>query len=178
MKTFIEIGSCDFDTLNHFTENGLWRGIIVDPIKKYLDNIPRAKNVEYVNAAISDLRGVRKMWVFNDDLVNADRDYAGMSTMHPMDVNLDLMHEVMVSTITYKDLLEMHGIERVDYLKIDTEGHDMNILREVIFDGPLRPNIIKVERLHCDVNEMSEFLLGKGYHIEVNNIDIFCIDLR
>lgn len=178
MKTFIEIGSCDFGTLNHFTKNGTWKGIIVDPIKKYLDNIPRAENVEYVNAAISDESGDKKMWVFNDNVVNEDRDFAGMSTMHPMSVNLDLMYEVTVNALTYKDLIERHNIERVDFLKIDTEGHDMNILREVIFEGQLRPNLIKIEHKHCNINEMSEFLVNKGYHVDIQNDDIFAINLR
>lgn len=178
MKTFIEIGSCDFGTLNHFTEHDVWRGIIVDPIKKYLDNIPRVKNVEYVNAAISDTKGVKKMYVFNDDVVSNDKDFAGMSTMHPIHTNLDLMHEIIVNTLTYKDLLEIYKIQRVDYLKIDTEGHDMHILKKVIFEGPLRPEFIKIEHKHCNLNEMSKFLLIMGYHIDIQEEDIFCINLR
>ena len=178
MKTFIEIGSCDFGTLNHFTKNGTWRGIIVDPIKRYLDNIPRANNIEYVNVAISNTHGIEKMYVFNDDIVDGDKDFAGMSTMHPISANLGLMHKVIVNTLTYKDLLELYKIERVDYLKIDTEGHDMNILKEVIFEGSLRPELIKIEHKHCNLNKMSEFLLNKGYHIDLQKDDIFALNLR
>ena len=177
MKTFIEIGSCDFGTLNHFPSKGGWNGVIVDPIKKYLDNIEKSDNVRYVNSAISDDRGAKKMYVFNDDIVNSDRDFAGMSTMYPTDSNMKYMDEVMVNSITYKDLLESNNIERVDYLKIDTEGHDMNILKTVIFEGHLRPSIIKIEHKHCDLKEMSDFLVNNNYHIDVQAEDIFCISL-
>ena len=39
----------------------------------------------------------------------------------------------------------MCNISQVDYLKIDTEGHDWEILKQVHMIGPLRPSVIKVE---------------------------------
>jgi hypothetical protein len=40
MKTFLEIGTCDFDTLNFLSDAG-WRGVMVEPVKKYLNNVPQ-----------------------------------------------------------------------------------------------------------------------------------------
>lgn len=176
MKTFIEIGSCDFRTLNSLSESG-WRGVIVDPVKKYLDNLERKPNVAYENVAISDKRETVDFYQFKDDIVNRDYDFAGMSTMHPMSQNLHLMEKISVETITYRDLIERNGIERVDFLKIDTEGHDLTILKTVIFEGPLRPQVIKIEHKHCNLNEMLDFLKEVGYYTEVEKDDIYAINL-
>ena len=177
MKTFIEIGSCDFRTLNHLSDHG-WLGIIVDPVKKYLDNLDRKPNVVYENVAISDKRGALDLYQFREDLINKDYDFAGMSTIHPIEENLHLMDKISVEAITYQDLIERNGIERVDFLKIDTEGHDLTILKTVIFDGPLRPQIIKVEHEYCSDIEMKEFLEERGYYVEVEKYDMFAISLK
>ena len=48
MPFFIEIGVCDFDTLEPLANNG-WSGIFVEPIKHYFDKLPRKENVCYEN---------------------------------------------------------------------------------------------------------------------------------
>jgi FkbM family methyltransferase len=176
MKTFIEIGACDFDTLNHLADYG-WRGIIVDPMKKYLDKLDRKPNVEYISAAVSDSFGETEFYEFKQEIVEQDHDFAGMSSIHPISANLHLMNKLRVNKITYSSLLETQRIDRVDYLKIDTEGHDMIILKTVIFKGPVRPKVIKVEHKHCDQLEMESFLKQNGYHVEVESQDIFAIDI-
>ena len=180
MYTFIEIGSCDFNTLNHFPKLGKWTGVIVDPIKKYLDKIPRVAGVQYINVAITEQNGKAKMFVFKDVVVDKDKDYAGMSTLHPLETNIErgLYEEVEVDTITYATLLERCNINRVDYLKIDTEGHDFEILKQINYESNTRPRLIKVEHKHLDHNAMSDFLISKGYSIDIQLDDIFAISLK
>jgi hypothetical protein len=48
---FLEIGTSDFDTLLQSAPDELI-GMSVEPIKKYLDNLPAKANVTKVNAAI------------------------------------------------------------------------------------------------------------------------------
>lgn len=48
---FIEIGSCDFDTLLQKCRDDE-RGITIEPIRKYLDNLPNRENVKKVCAAV------------------------------------------------------------------------------------------------------------------------------
>lgn len=169
MKSFVEIGSCDFDHLNHYAEWG-WKGVIVEPVKKYLDNIPRMENVTYLNYAVDTSEGTRELYLFDEGVVSKDHDYAGMSTFYPR-------HDakpIEVKTITYSQVIGLADLQRVDYLKIDTEGHDWDILQQVIFDGPLRPVRIKVEHKHCPVDEMIDFLEKKNYTIYHLSEDLVC----
>lgn len=178
MKTFIEIGSCDFNTLNHLSDKG-WRGVIVEPVKEYFDNLEKKPNISYLNCAVDIMSGTTKMYRWNKDIVDADHDYRGMTTMNLKNTSFaNQTTEITVPTITYTELVHSNQIERVDLLKIDTEGHDLKILKTVAFNSNIRPKIIKVEHAHCDLSEMKAFLESKNYHVEVETYDIYAIDLN
>ena len=183
MKTFIEIGSCDFDTLNYLADNG-WKGVIVEPIKERLDNIVKKPNVAYFNAACSTEFGKAEIWKFKESEIEKDPDYAGMTSFRPevFSANVDKTKSKMelreVITMTYSNILELAAVEQVDFLKIDTEGFDWIILQTVEFEGPLRPKFIKVEHAHIDDELAAAFLRGKGYHVDVQARDIFAVDIK
>ena len=54
MPFFIEVGTCDFDTLEKLAKNG-WDGIMVEPVKEYMDKLPKFDNIHYENIAITDI---------------------------------------------------------------------------------------------------------------------------
>jgi len=180
MKTFVEIGSCDFDTLAPLSHYG-WRGVILEPIKKYFNNLQIEENVYYVNAAIDWEDGVRTMWTANDDLVKRDKDYAGMSSFHKVDFKLPTGEKVLttpieVQTISFKTLFGMTEIDHVDYLKIDTEGYDLEILKMFPWDK-IKPSFIKFESKHIDVDVAVELLEYHGYKCEVDTQNTYAIKL-
>lgn len=174
MRTFVEIGSCDFGTLNDFADHN-WNGVIVEPIKKYLDKLPTKENVVYLNYAIDETSGSRIMNLVNEDLVSEDHDFAGMSSFH--EVTNKPTYQEEVKTKTYQEMIQDSGIERIDYLKIDTEGHDWTILKNVVLDGPMRPNYIKVEHKHLDPYPMVNHLTHHGYKVFIDDTDILAISL-
>ena len=185
-KTFIEIGSSYFDTLNHLADYG-WKGIIIEPISKYLDMIERKDSVSYINCAVSHTPGEITMYTFIDEIVEQDSDFAGMSTIDPSKLNKKMftqdkykkwLKEVKVPALTYKIILDIQNIDRVDYLKIDTEGHDFEILKTVDFETSRRPKNIKIEHKHVNKNDLTNFLKEKGYHVDVQKDDVFAIDLK
>lgn len=180
MKTFVEIGSCDFDTLSHLSHHG-WRGVILEPIKKYFDNLEVEENVHYVNAAIDWEDGTRTMWTADDEVVNADRDFSGMSSFFGDNFAFEngdyvLTNPIEVQTITFKTLFGMTGVTQVDYLKIDTEGYDFEVLKMFPWDE-IKPSFIKFESKHIDVDEAVEFLEHHGYKCEVDIQNTYAIKL-
>lgn len=177
-KYFIEIGSCDFDTLNDLADQG-WKGAIVDPIAEYLNSLPRKKNVTYINSAVDDKRGRRTMSVYNSDVVKKDHDFAGMSSFeeYTNEANKSKVTSREVSTVTFEDVCMMANVPRIDLLKVDTEGHDFIILKSIDFNGPFRPALIKVEHKHQRNPYVIElFLKDKGYKTWVELDDIYAID--
>ena len=178
MKTFIEIGSCDFNTLNYLGDLN-WRGVIIEPIKKYLDNLPQKPNIHYLNYAIDYTKGQRIMFMAEDYIVEQDRDYAGMSSFYQY--NPALSKKILVNTIPILDVIKMCDITEIDFLKIDTELHDYEILKMFPFDL-VSPKIIKVETrdgltwLDTKI-EIHNLLISKGYHIETDTDDTFAIKI-
>ena len=172
MKTFIEIGACDFGTLNGLADQGGWQGVIVEPVKKYLDRLERHQNVTYLNAAIDQAEGERELWLCSDDLCERDRDYSGMSSFHKWPAHTQ---SIIVKTLTYSQLLKQCGFTRVDYLKIDTEGHDYEILKTVDFSAQVRPQLIKVEHKHCKLNNILKLLEENDYLCDVTEQDVWAI---
>ena len=65
MKRFLEIGSCDFETLSYLADLG-WNGIMIEPIPKYFENLVSSSthpNIYYINAAIDWNDGKRIMYM-------------------------------------------------------------------------------------------------------------------
>jgi FkbM family methyltransferase len=188
MKTFIEIGSSHFDTLNHLSDFG-WRGVIVEPIKKYIDQLEQKENVYYLNFAIDTYQGHREIWLAADELIHNDNDYSGMSSFYKdyqiqPHINYEnsevYIHDksIIINTITYQDIINICNVVQVDYLRIDTEGHGWEILKQVHMNGSLRPKIIKVEHKHSKTKDlMKEYLSSNGYHCEIFPMDIIAIDI-
>lgn len=177
MKTFVEVGSCDFDNLIHLSDYG-WKGIVVEPIKEYLDNVERRKNVEYVNAAVDLTSGVKPFYTPPKVWCDIDKDYKGMGTLVPFIEETHIV-KIMVNTITWENLIKKYNISNIDYLKIDTEGYDFILLKNFPYNK-IKPKFIKFEHnLDCYTEEMREeigmFLKEKNYHLEWDKQNCYCI---
>jgi len=175
-KHFIEIGSCDFDTLNHLADYG-WKGLIVEPIKKYLDNLPRKEGIEYVNVAIDKVDGKRMIQTWKEEQILRDSDFKGMSGFNNLPKNQRFLEDMEVDCLTISSLLKKYPIPQIDFLKIDTEGHDFTVLRQFPFEGNLRPKLIKVEHKHLDEQILITLLKNKNYEVYQEKNDLYAIDL-
>ena len=167
MKTFLEIGTCDFQTLNFLSDWG-WRGVMVEPVKKYLNNIEQKPNIHYLNYAVDWECGTRTMYMASDDIVNQDHDFAGMTSFYQR--NNSLVNELVVNTITFEKIFELCDITQIDILKIDAEGHDLELLKMFPFHL-LTPKCIQLEHEHIDWKAMQQFLTDKMYYWVSNETD-------
>ena len=174
MKTFVEIGSCDFDTLSYLSDYG-WNGVIVEPHPTYFKNIPFKENIHYINAAVDWEDSTRKMWVAPELITIRDSDFKGMSTFLE-EGNPALTEIIEVPTIRFNTLFEMTNVSKIDYLKIDTEGYDYEILKMFPWDV-VKPSFIKFESEHIDVDMAVELLQSHGYHCEVDTRNTYAIKL-
>jgi len=184
MKTFVEIGTCDFWTLRHLCDRG-WRGVMVEPHKPFLDNIPDHPNLIKVNKAMESFDGTTTYTKIKDDEHFEDPDwekfgvdlYRGMGStytgnvlnVHPDYVGKTESYEV--PAITFDSLMSELGITEIDYLKIDVEGGDLPIFDSIDF-YKYNINIIKMETGYCDPDYVADVLDDLGYHTEFFENDI------
>jgi len=79
-----------------------------------------------------------------------------------------------VSTITLSEFLLEQNLDRVDYLKIDTEGFDLMVLQGVAWEE-IQPTVIlcefedaKTQKLGYTYETLADYLVGKGYRVLVS----------
>ena len=189
---FLEIGTCDFDCFCLDSNNDTKKGIIVEPLSCYLDNLPNKKNCIKVNKAISDKNGKIKIYYLPEDIIkkynlpqwlkgcNKVNDYHPLvlRTLGEHNLEKSLIKIEEVDVITIKNLIDTYNIKSVDYLKIDTEGHDLIILNEYInyctnINKLLFPNKILFESNYLsekkEVWRMIEKLKSLGYKLIYRN---------
>ncbi len=175
MKTFLEIGTCDFHTLGYLADLG-WKGVMIEPIPKYYQSLTSQSthpNIYYINAAIDWVEGDRKMYTASEEQIEKVWYTVGMSSFFP---NPDILsEEVIVKTLTLDKVFDLCKVDRVDFLKIDAEGYDSEIIKMFPFDR-FKPQHIKVEREHMDQNQLDgtlDILHSHGYHCEWTLHDIY-----
>jgi FkbM family methyltransferase len=125
-------------------------GIYVEPIKEYLNVLPSGKNIIKENCVISEKDGEIK---FNAVIVDNPK-YFSNDEISKIATNKNLLDEyikkystsgqssisikteksklVLVKSMTLKSLFEKHNVTSVDYLKIDVEGHESVILKQLL----------------------------------------------
>jgi FkbM family methyltransferase len=68
--------------------------------------------------------------------------------------SLDVLETIEVETITLQSFLQREGIETVELLKIDTEGHDLDVVRSAGDD------IRRIQRIKMEVQSGPEYYAG------------------
>jgi len=176
---FIEIGTSDFDTYENLAKLG-WKGIFVEPVKPLLDNLERFEGCIYENNAITGVPVHTKVKYYDPEW--AEGWARGVGTldmdMNTFNANPDwIEHERIqyLHTITLDDLIKKHNVERIDKLKIDTEGTEYQILDT--YSWVIKPKEIKIEYEHwklrdINVGDYIQMLNNKGYECSMDEHDL------
>jgi len=188
---FIEIGTSDFDT--EIQKNDEKVGVSIEPIKYYLERLPDKKNCIKLNMGVSDYNGkcivnylsektIQKYnfpkWVRGCNSINSyHKTVSSLCKTKCIDIEtISEKDEVDVSTLY--QIMNKLCIDCVYFLKIDTEGHDIIILKkfyEEIQNNMYLPHVILFESnilsSNDDVNEIINLFSKKGYDLIENNHD-------
>lgn len=188
IKTFIEIGTSDFDTCLDLVNKGNWMGVMVEPNPKCMDSIkkqvaesPHASNVQFATEVISDFNGKiafttsrqdGEEWVKGISTVTAP-SHRGERLFDYPENQLLIDEHLELPCITLNTLLARYEYEHINFLKIDTEGHELNILEA--YDWEIKPDLIKVEHSHLDDKYLAKILKEQGYTVYTEETDLYGI---
>jgi len=182
-KKFIEIGTCDFRTLRYLCDQG-WEGVMVDPHCPFLDNIPNHENLTKVCVAIGPELATTKYYRIKDDVLKfSEQDYRGMGSIDPKSVLLwdeykGSIESNDVQVLTFDDLVRVSGIgNEIDYLKIDTEGMDLQIIQSIDFEN-YDIKIILMEVRWFWKEHAKDYLEQNGYLVQILHNDLFAVKLN
>ncbi|MBW2320195.1 MAG: FkbM family methyltransferase [Deltaproteobacteria bacterium] len=110
----------------------------------------RVDNVSIMPVALSDSAGRSILYTPEEDQINQ-----GRSSLKP---SQGINREITVEKITGEMLQDEIGNRLCKFIKIDVEGHDFIVLKELAF-------IIERKEHHCDIQEAVEFIISFDYRI-------------
>jgi len=169
---YIEIGTSDFDTLVEVLPE-TYRGLSIEPIKEYLDKLPNLLNNNKINVAISDTEGEVTVYFVNPSNIEEHnipqwvRGCNSINTPHPSterylkENSLEHLYEKhKVETLSFRSLIQKYNISEIKLLKIDTEGHDFVIIRDMLKTN-IRPEKLVFEANVLYSNEEIESIVSE-----------------
>lgn len=193
---FIEIGTSDFNTLIQKADNHTV-GLSVEPMTDYLARLPEKPHVTKVNAAVSAKSGHIDLYYIPD---NIRKEYNLPSWMkgtnkvgepHPTVMRYltkhglpsSLVQHSRVPVVSFTTLVRRYHVGSIDYLKIDTEGHDVVIMGAYLDLVERRP-ALRAKRILFESNALSSRdavsklnarLRDLGYTVETRRQDTLAV---
>ena len=173
---YVDIGTCDFEVADGvFSSDKNY--LLVEPMSEYLDRLPSGENIKKENSACSDKNGsIDIFYVPEEDIIRlglpvwmkgcskiGEAHKVIIQYLHSHNIDLSIIKSKKINVISFIDLIYKYSISEIGVLKIDTEGHDHIIFKEVA-------KLIKSNQLSCDAI-MVEYIIGRyGNTDEIDNI--------
>ncbi len=162
-RTMIDVGAHTGSSAKHFVDKG-WRIYCFEPDPRNRERLVakfgNAPNVIIDSRAVGDKAETGKAFF-------SSPESTGISGLHAF--HKTHQQTALVDVTTIADIVAQHGLDRIDFLKIDVEGLDFSVLRGVPWER-LRPTAIECEfedaktlSLGHSYQEIAEFLIDKGY---------------
>jgi len=158
---YVDIGAnhpFKFNNTFMFYKRG-WRGINVDPnpsTKMIFDAI-RPNDFTY-NCGIAKKAGLLTFHIFADNMYSTFSDKEALQNLRD---GKQLIHSLKVDVLPLKSLLRSVDCRKIDFLSVDTEGFDFEVLKSNDWTK-YKPTVICVEG-HDDIADIKKFLVEKGY---------------
>ena len=180
---FVEFGATNGLNLSntHLLEKEFdWRGILAEPAKSYQAEL-RANRPRAIIEELCVWKDSNDILVFNE---TSNRDLSTIDRFSDLDEHRDSRksgQKYEVGTISLQDLLLKHGAPKfIDYLSIDTEGSEFEILSAFDFTSytfgvitcehnytPARERIFELLTSHGYIRKFPELSLFDDWYVKV-----------
>ena len=193
---FVEIGTSDFNTLIQ-KAGPKTVGLSVEPLLEYLDRLPTKPRVQKVNAAVSSTSGSLDIYYVPDNvrieqgLPSWMKGTNSIGAPHPTvarylakhGLPASLVHKSKVPVLSVTRLFRRYRVGSIDFLKVDTEGHDVVIV-EAYLDVAERHPALLAKKILFESNALSnkeavarlrDRLRGLGYTVTPTRQDTVAV---
>ena len=152
-------------SLTYNLYNRKWNGMNLDISKSSIDlfNIARPSDIN-INCAVSEFNG--ETYYYENSPINQQ------NSLIPQDHN---QKKIKIQSYKLSEILQMQNINSVDYINIDTEGNELEVLMGIDF-SKINPTLFTIEDNSFDLNDEIKkkkiiFLKEKNYEL-VNIIGV------
>lgn len=157
---YIDVGAWDPNTdsvTKIFYDQG-WRGINIEPVEEYWLRLSgdRQRDINLQVALSSPEHvGVRLMNVYKGSGLSSMKGNVISSDTLENTALLESQDSVPVQVITLREIIDANCVSPIDFLKIDSEGEEFNVLTGLGFSSlpkHLRPKVILLEATRPNSN--------------------------
>lgn len=191
---FVQVGANDAVQRDQLREEVLarrWRGILVEPVpyvfERLRQNCGNEARLILENVAIADHDGVQELFYlpqsedgdlpqWYDALASFNRDVVAKHREYIPDID-ERIASMDVPCLTFSSLCDRHRVQHIDFVQIDTEGYDFEIIKLIDFDR-YRPALLMFEHHHltdADRAECAAYLRAHGFTGFSHSLDTLCI---
>ncbi|MEL7469853.1 MAG: FkbM family methyltransferase [Pseudomonadota bacterium] len=163
---FVEFGATNGITMSnsHVLEHQYgWTGIVAEPNPEYHERLARERGCHISHKCVYSRSGETMKFLCTEKAM-----FSRLEAINPDDHNEESMRanptEHPVETISLNDLLDQHGApDEIDYMSVDTEGSELEILSAFDFDKR-RVKLFTVEHNFTPLRaEIYDLMTAKGY---------------
>lgn len=182
---FLDIGANDGVTISntYYLESKFgWTGLAIEPIPSVFEKLKMNRACRAIHGCVTAVPG-------NAKFIEVVGGPHMLSTLATHNTGLTArrlakkakkkgatLNEIEVKCYNLNELTRLHGITKVDFLSVDTEGGELDILKSINFDE-LPVKVISVENNYY-VNSIRSYLESKGFlyigTFKVDEIYLFC----
>ena len=190
---YIEIGSSCFKTLAEvFKDDDSIVGLSIEPMPPLHDIIEShclgSKNKHFLNAAVvgnPEIKNVRFYYTMDKNISSISEAGIGSTDLESLKRAISKarfpvrgeIKEKTVKAFTFNALLKKYGITSVEFLKIDTEGSDYDIVKDLLISNiNIEVVLFEVDPFMTkeQIEELTVKLQSAGYNTERVDRDMYC----
>lgn len=174
--TFIEIGAHDgvsFSNTYYFEKELGWKGVCIEPHPDRFEELTLNRSSICLQACVGSQTGTSQYL----KIVGAPEMLSGLydfyDPRHLARIELELQQNggtkelIEIPVIRLDDLFSQMGLTYVDFISIDTEGSEFDIIQSIDFDA-VDIDILVIENNYGE-NQLRDYILEKGYR-HINNV--------
>ncbi len=167
---FVDVGANDGVTISnsyYFEKELGWTGVAIEPMPTIFEKLKANRSCDVVQGCITLKAGKAKFveLVGGPNMLSTLAEHDQGLTARRLVKNSKRHNierkEIEVDCFTFASVTEKYNIKNIDFLSVDTEGGELNILKSINFDKtPVK--VISVENNYYD-NEIKNYLEGQGF---------------
>ena len=159
--------------------------LLVEPFNYHLNKIKEnysdiIKNVYIENIAIHPTDNLRSVKLFYSERDGIDHKYqiTSMIPEHLIKHGADSseLKTFEVPSLTINALFDKYSLKHIDYLFLDIEGIDFEVLKSINFEK-YDIKHLQIEHIHLNLEELKFFMRKKGYVTTSRAIDTTGYDI-
>ena len=183
---FVDVGAHDGITINntlYFEKYNNWTGINIEPISEIYEKLKiNRPNCINLNCAVSNTNGIQE-FIENKgytEMISGLKEYYDPRHKNRLDNENNFFKSksfvVNVNCKRLEDIFEENNVKKVNYLSIDVEGAEFEVIKSINFDKVFI-DVIAFENNYMDKSiPIINYLFKKNFILLNMSFDIFMIN--